>query len=242
MNRIPRLLAVMVMLLGLSGCGYIDYFLLPPPDDTAQELYEAGAEAMQDKDYMKAAEHFQRLKDRYPFSPYAARAEIGLGDAYFLDEQYIAASDAYVEFEALHPRHEMIEYVLFQIGMANYKSATAIDRPMDRIDTAIEYFRRVVEEFPDGKHASQARDYIVECRRKHAEHEIFVADFYWNLKRYGAAWTRYRHVVDNYTDLPEVVAYAEQRAKLAYLRHQKNVSDKEREREQGSWKQWFEWL
>jgi outer membrane protein assembly factor BamD len=232
----------MVMLFSLSGCGYIDYFLLPPPEDTAQELYEAGAEAMQEKDYMEAAERFQQLKDRYPFSPFAARAEIGLGDAYFLAEQYVAASDAYIEFEALHPRHEMIQYVLFQIGMANYNSATAIDKPMDRIHTAIEYFRRVVDEYPGTEYATKAEEHIVLCRRKLAEHEVFVADFYWNLERFGAAWERYRHVIENYADLPDVAAYAEARSKVAYLRHQQAASEEEREREQGSWKQWFKWL
>jgi outer membrane protein assembly factor BamD len=122
-------MAAMLMLFGLSGCGYIDYFLLPPPEDTAQELYEAGAEAMQEKDYLQAAERFQQLKDRYPFSPYAARAEIGLGDAYYLAEMYVAASDA-TSNSRLAPAHENIEYVLFQVVMANYSSATAIDKPM----------------------------------------------------------------------------------------------------------------
>jgi outer membrane protein assembly factor BamD len=235
-------MAAMLMLFGLSGCGYIDYFLLPPPEDTAQELYEAGAEAMQEKDYLQAAERFQQLKDRYPFSPYAARAEIGLGDAYYLAEMYVAASDAYIEFEALHPRHENIQYVLFQVGMANYSSATAIDKPMDRINTAIEYFRRIIEEYPDGQYAAQAAEYIVHCRRKLAEHEVFVADFYWKLERYGAAWERYRFVVENYTDLPDVVAYAEQRATVAYLRQQESNSEEQRETEQGSWKKWLDWL
>lgn len=244
MNTFSRLVAVVALLLGLalSGCGFIDYYFLPPAEDTAQELYELGVEAMAAKEYDDAAEAFQKLKDRFPFSPYAAKAEIGLGDAYYLGEEYALASDTYQEFEALHPRHEMIEYVLYQIGMSNYLSFSSIDKPLGRIDTAAEYFKRLIEAFPDSKYAPEAERYIVECRRKLAEHEIFVADFYWRSERYGAAWERYRYVAVNYADLPEVVAYAEKRAQLAYLRHQETLSDDERERIQGSWKQWFDWL
>lgn len=242
MNKLTRLFVIGVMLFGLSGCGFIDYYLLPPAEDTAQELYEAGVEAMAAKNYSDATEYFQKLKDRYPFSPYAPKAEIGLGDANFLDGEYPFAADVYQEFEALHPRHEMIEYVLYQIGMSNYLSFTSIDKPLNRIHTASEYFRRLVENYPDSKYASEAKHYIVECRRKLAEHEIFVADFYWRSERYGAAWERYLFVAVNYADLPEVVSYAGKRAQLAYLRHQQTLSEEERERIQGSWKQWFDWL
>lgn len=242
MNNALRLTATLVLLIGLTGCGFIDYYFLPPPEDTAQELYEAGVDSMQQKEYDNAAEYFQQLKDRYPFSPYAPKAEIGLGDAYYLDEEYVLASDAYQEFEALHPRHEMIEYVLYQIGLSNYMSFSSIDRPMDRIHTAMEYFRRLMEDYPGSKYVSEAQHYIVECRRRIAEHEIFVADFYWRAERYGAAWERYQYVMANFQDLPEVYDYAAKRSELAYLRHQKTTSEEERERIQGSWKDWFDWL
>ncbi len=242
MYKLSRLIVVVVMLASLSGCGFIDYYFLPPAEDTAQELYELGVESMAAKEYADAAEAFSKLKDRFPFSPYAAQAEIGLGDAYYLDGEYALASDTYQEFEALHPRHEMIEYVLYQIGMANFKSFSSIDKPLNRITTAAEYFRRLVEAFPNSKYAPEAESAIVECRRKLAEHEIFVADFYWRAERFGAAWERYRYVAVNYPDLPEVVSYAEKRAQLAYLRHQQTASEEERERIQGSWKEWFDWL
>lgn len=242
MKRIFGLACVVVMLLALPGCGLIDYYFLPAPEDTAQELYEAGMSSMQEKSYEDAAEYFQSLKDRFPFSPYTTKAELALADAWFLAEEYQLAADNYEEFEALHPRHEMIEYVLYQIGVTNYKMFTSIDRPQDTVAKAVEYFRRLKEAFPESKYVAQADAYLMECRRYMAEHEVFVADFYWRTERYGSAWERYTHVVENYQDLPDVVAYAEKRAKLSWLRHQESSSEGERERIQGSWKQWFDWL
>lgn len=49
-----RHLVLAACLLLLSGCGIIDYFFLPPPEDTAQELYEGANDAMQEKNYSQA--------------------------------------------------------------------------------------------------------------------------------------------------------------------------------------------
>ena len=236
------LLLMLLLLFFCSGCGIIDYFFLSPPEDTAQELAEAGYEAMHEKDYTNAIEYFTKLKDRYPFSPYTPMAEVSLGDAYFLDEQYKAAVETYKEFESLHPRHESIPYVLFQIGVANFKQFKSIDRPQDNMAEALEYFYRVKETFPDSKYAKAADKYILKCRRYQAEHEIFVADFYWRTEKYNSAWKRYEYVVENYQDLPDIIQYARRRGKLAYFLYQKKVSELKRKQEQGSWKQWFDWL
>ncbi|MDY7000961.1 MAG: outer membrane protein assembly factor BamD [Thermodesulfobacteriota bacterium] len=242
MNKLPRLFLTIALLMILPGCGFIDYFFLPPPEDTAQELFEAGQDAMKEKDYEDAAEYFTKLKDRYPFSPYTPSAELALGDAYFLDERFDEAVDAYKDFESMHPRHERIPYVLYQIGVSNYKQFKSIDMPQEHVAEALEYFLRLAEMFPDDPYAEEAKKYVQKCRRYLAEHEIFVADFYWRVERYGAAWKRYQRTALEFKDLPDVVDYALKRAEIAYLRFQKNRSEKERERIQGSWKQWFDWL
>ncbi|MEW5772082.1 MAG: outer membrane protein assembly factor BamD [Thermodesulfobacteriota bacterium] len=242
MHTSVRTALLALLLLMVSGCGVIDYFLLPPPEDTAQELFEAGQDAMKEKEYSRAAEYFARLKDRYPFSPYTPQAEIALGDAYFLDEDYSHAADAYREFETLHPRHEQIPYILFQIGKSLYRQFRSIDMPQAHVAEAVEHFTRLAEAYPDSKYTPEAREYVVKCRRYMAEHEVFVADFYWRSAHYSSAWRRYRYVSETFTDLPDVAQYAARRAELAYLRAQEDASQAERERVQGSWKQWFDWL
>ncbi|MFW5899880.1 MAG: outer membrane protein assembly factor BamD, partial [Desulfovermiculus sp.] len=122
----------LVLFLGigtLSGCGVIDAVFLKPPQDTALELLQAGNSAMGQEDYKQAISYYTKLKDRYPFSPYTAQAELRLADAYFLDKRYAAAENAYKEFESLHPGHEDIAYVLFRIGLSNYKQFKSIDLP-----------------------------------------------------------------------------------------------------------------
>ena len=74
MHRRARVALALALL--LSGCGIIDSYFLPVPLDTVQEIFEAGNDAMQEQDYVAAAQYYARVKDDFPFSPYAVEAEL----------------------------------------------------------------------------------------------------------------------------------------------------------------------
>ena len=82
----------------LSGCGLIDEYFLPVSEDTVQEIYENGNDAMRAGEYAKAAQSYARIKDDYPFSPYAIEAELSLADANFVNKKYREAAEAYRDF------------------------------------------------------------------------------------------------------------------------------------------------
>jgi outer membrane protein assembly factor BamD len=238
-----RAFSLALLLFGLSGCGFIDYYFLPPPDDTAQELWEAGREAMKEKRYTEAQEFFLKLKDHYPFSPYTPDGIIGLGDAYFMDDKFAPAADSYKEFESLHPRHEQIPYVLYQIGVSTYRKLESIDLPQDGLQEAIQYFTLLRDTYPDTQWGKDAGNWVVKCRTRMADHEIFIADFYWNTERFGAAWRRYMYVAENFKDLPDIVKYSKDKAQLSYLAYQKTLSEEERRKVEGSWRNFMKkWL
>lgn len=230
------------MLLLLSGCGIVDHYFLAPPEDTAQELAQGGFEAMEAKDYRRAITYFTKLKDRYPFSPYTSAAELTLGDAFFLSEQYEAAAQTYLEFESLHPGHESMPYVLFQIGMSYLKQFRSIDRPTDNLGLALQYFSRLQQAHPQSAQAADAERFILQARRHMAEHELYVADFYWRKKEFGPAWRRYKAVTETFADIPDIAEYAEKQSNFAYYRFQRQQSQKEREQREGSWKKIMKWL
>lgn len=241
-KSVLRFLVLTMLVASLSGCGIIDYFYLPPSEDTAQELFENGNDAMAEKDYMSAVEYYTKLRDQYPSSPYTLEAEISLGDAYFLDEEYILAAEAYKDFEEMHPRHQAIPYVLNQIALSDMKSYRSIDRPITALVEAVGYLQRVQESYPDTEYATRAAELIHACRNQMAQHELYIADFYERAGRYGAAWRRYVHVVENYADQEEEHAYAQQKAKTVYVDYLESMSTEERRQQEGSWKDYFDWL
>lgn len=237
-----RCLILALAIFALSGCGIIDLFYLPPAEDTAQEIYEAGNEAMSEKNYVRAVELYNKLKDTYPFSPYTIDAELSLGDAYFLDEEYELATESYKDFEALHPRNEAIPYVLYQTGMSLLKQFHSIDRATTELQEAYEYFDRLCQTYPDSPYTKSAEEHMLLCRKLMAEHELYIADVYWNMGKYGPAWRRYNYVADNFKDVPEVAEHAQEKSVAAFHRYRSEEAEQIRREREGNWRKWFNWL
>ena len=237
-----RNLVLALCLLLLPGCGILDYFLLPEPEERADELYEGANEAMQDQDYSRAATLYLKLKDNFPFSPYAIEAELSLGDALFLGENYPEAVEAYKDFESLHPRHDAIPYVIFQIGMANMKTFVSVDRPTTALQEALEYFGRLREMYPESEYTLRAVEESINARRYIAEHELYLGDVFYHMEQYGPAWKRYSYIVENFPDVPKVRDLAKRKELEAYYRYREQQSEAARLAIEGSWKKWFNWL
>ena len=236
------LMGMLLCSLALSGCAFIDEYFLPTAEDTVQEVFEAGNDAMREKNYKQAATYFGRIKEEHPFSPYALRAELALADAHFLDEEYWMAAEAYRDFETLHPRHEAIPYILYQLGVSLRKTYTSIDRSATEVKEAQEYFTRLQQEYPDTEYGRQAAEQIAACRKTLAQREIFIANVFWGMENYQAAHSRFQHVVETYPDAKEEADYARTKGEAAYLKFRQNNSQAIREYQEGSWKDWFRWL
>ena len=113
-----------ILMLGISGCdSYLVKFYFGDTfgkgssssvERSAEQLVMEGMQKMQKKDYEDAIKDFRQLKERYPYSKYAILAELKLGDAHFLNKDYADAAIAYEEFARLHPRNEVVPYVLYQ--------------------------------------------------------------------------------------------------------------------------------
>jgi len=106
----------------------------------------------------------------------------------------------------------------------------------------MEYFHSLREQYPDSPYAPAAADYIVKSRRHMADHELFVANFYWVNEQFGPAWHRYQFVVKNFQDLPEVAEYATRMSEMSYYEYQKTKAEQSRQESYGSWRQYFDWL
>ena len=241
-KKLLRSMVVACSVVWLSGCGIIDHFYLPPPEDTAQELFETANEYMAEKNYVAAAERYTKLREAYPFSPYTIDAELSLADAYFLDGEYNGAVEAYKDFESLHPRHKAVPYVLYQIGVARVKGFMSIDRPTNDLLEGYEYLDRLLNAFPNSEYDKAARDMQLEIRKLMAEHELYIADVFWHMEKYGPAWRRYTYVVENFPDVPEVTKHAATKATTAYHKYRQEQAKEVRQKREGSWKTWFRWL
>jgi len=183
--------------LQLLGCALFQ----AKEEKTARELAEEGTEAFRDKDYRKAIESFEKLKDWYPFSQYSILAELKLGDAHYHCREYEEAIFAYEEFESLHPKNEAVPYVVYQIGRCYFDRLQTIDRDQTMARETLQTFERLIRTYPASPYARKAEKHTKVCNRNLAKHEFYVGMFYYKSKHYKAALERFKTVIRSYPDL-----------------------------------------
>ena len=197
---IIQLFAAICVLLLLNGCA-LWHSLFGEEELTPAELMSQGMEEFNDGHFEKAAEMFQKIKDRYPYSKYATQAELKMADAQYEKELFDEAYDSYTEFEKLHPRNPDIPYVMFQKGMCNFRRVRSIDRDQTPTHKAQEDFERLIKRFRRSPYAEQARRKVRECYIKLAEHEEYVGNFYFKMGKYQPAMDRYIYLIEHYPDV-----------------------------------------
>jgi len=204
-RSIMRVVAVAFILGSLSGCvaaqSYIQDLFLDDPADTPQAYYERGMQKFEDEFYAPAIDYFEKVITRFPYSKYATLAELRIGESYFLDERYGPALLHLEEFERRHPRHERIEYVLYLAGMSYLKQIPTVDRTPVMAERSVERFDKLIDRFPEGQFAEEARPLRDQARAWLAEHTLMVGVFYYRDAEYWATWGRTMDVLENYRGL-----------------------------------------
>jgi outer membrane protein assembly factor BamD len=218
------LLLLPILILGISGCdSYLVKFYFgdtfgkgssSSTEKSAEQLALDGVQKMQKRDYEGAVKAFQQLKEHYPYSKYAILAELKLGDAHFQNKEYTDAAIAYEEFARLHPRNEVIPYVLYQIGMCHFLSFTTIDRDPEETRLAMESFQRLIQTYPNSEYTLKAKKQLFECQKRIVAHEFYVGRLYYVMGEFYAARERLEPINRNYPQAVKDLGYEEQVEKI----------------------------
>ncbi|MFC1610184.1 outer membrane protein assembly factor BamD [Myxococcota bacterium] len=242
-----RLVKVGICGLMVASCATT---LLRGKPKTAQDTYEVALEDLEDGLYPEAVAGFTELKTKYPYSKFAALADLRIADTHFERGKYVEAIDAYRAFLKYHPSHIEAAYAMFRIGESYYEQIPADwwflppSSEKDQASTrlAISAYRDLLARFPNlkkeeertrlekcqeiaGVPESEDRDKgdkandechnlirrqelvdrgqarLDECRRKLADHEMYVARFYFKRERFKAAAVRVEQILSNYGGL-----------------------------------------
>lgn len=197
--RFKKATVITILLILISGCSWWKSKVVPPSNP--EIMYEQGYKDYQKGSYEKAIESFQKLKEEYPLSELAIRAELGIADAHFSMEEYSHAENAYSFFANLHPANEYLSYVMYQIGMCHYKQLLSIDRDQTATKNALNEFEKLITRFPRSGFSVLAEKNIRDCKSLLAEHEFYVGEMYYKMKQYKAAMRRFENIAKNYAHL-----------------------------------------
>lgn len=215
MGKGVRLLALLAALaIAASGCSMLSAPQDKTRDWSAQRLYRAAKESLQNGDYETAIDYYEKLESRYPFGRLAEQAQLDVAYAYYKADEPASAVAAAERFIKLHPSHPNVDYAYYLKGLANFdQGKNLIDRIVKLDESARDTgaatqafadFRDLTERFPSSRYAKDARQRMLYLKNMLAAHEIHVARYYVKREAYVAAANRARYVVENYPTTPSV--------------------------------------
>ena len=187
------------LLLGCGGKG----MELKKIEGSPETLYRDGLARFNKGDYIEAQKKFEELKSSFPDSPpYTVLAELKVGDCHFLKKEYVEAIAAYEEFKKIHPSYEEIPYIQFQIGMSYFNQMLTLDRDQTPTRKALSSFEYLVASYPPSLFTEKAREKIDVCKKRLADHEFYVGNFYFTHGRFDAAARRFEGLLEKFPTVP----------------------------------------
>lgn len=200
-------LSTWILLFLVSSCVTTSSQQMPPPQSQAEAAFQRAERAMQRGDYLDANARYNTVRAQFPYSQFATLAELRLADAFFEDEKFISAISQYRNFIKLHPNHEKALYANWRIAESfagqmpkpffllppTHERELASSRDAER---ELEFFLR---KYPDTEYTVQARRKLAEVRRRLADHEMYVAQFYIKKDNFRASAMRLTYLLEKYS-------------------------------------------
>ena len=175
---------------------------------SAQKNYDRGVKELENKNWISASKYFGFIKTRFPYSKYAVLAELRLADAEFGADQYLEAIDSYRLFIKFHPTHEMVSngYASFRIGEGYYKQLSgdwwlfppSYEKDQSSTEDAANELKSFLDKYPDSPYRDKAKEIVAQVGKRLADHEWYVAQYYWNRGKPMGTVIRLRRLLERY--------------------------------------------
>lgn len=176
--------------------------------ETATQIFNSGEEALRKGNNSEAIKRFEALEVQYPLDPHAETAELHIIYAYYMAGEYPSAEAAADRYIHAHPTSPHIDYAYYMMGLSNYfqnlgvfERIFTIDlatRDLEQMKKSFNNFAMIVRIFPQSQYAAPAHQYLIYLRNVMANHELQVAQYYYNRKAYVAAVNRANTVVRHF--------------------------------------------
>lgn len=197
MMQTLKFLPFLLVFLGLIGCSTMD-----KKSDTPDGAFSIAEEFDKDERYEEAIRRYTEVKNKFPYSNFATKAELAIADVYFKQESYPEAQVSYQAFRELHPKHPQTDYVMFRIGLSYHNQLpSSLDRDLTVAQEVIESFDDLMKRFPSSQYVNEAAEKKLETLKMLAGKEEYIAAFYFKREMFNSALTRYETLIAKYPKL-----------------------------------------
>ena len=165
---------------------------------SAEDIYNNGIDALNQKRYRTAVTQFDAVEQNYPYSSWAVNAQLMHGYTEYLQNNYTEAVGSLDRYTQLHPSSASAAYAYYLRALCYYEQIADIQRDQKGTEQAMVALQDVVNRYPGTAYARDAALKIDLCRDHLAGKEMEIGRWYEGQKLYPAAINRFQHVVDDY--------------------------------------------
>lgn len=188
-----------------SGCGSTQTAALTY-SESARRDFENAQGAFESDDCLTATPLFQHVRREYPYSRYAALAELRIADCELKEQHYTEAIRAYRAFIRQRPTHADVDTANFAIARAYFQqmpqelflSPPPEQRDQAQTRSALRVVRRFLLDYPESEHIEEAQRIERQVLSLLARHELYVANYYLIRDRPQATIARIQTLLEQY--------------------------------------------
>lgn len=213
--KIQRFISIFINILLLIGA--ISCKTTPISEMSQDDGISRIREVFKDENWSDVISAVDEYKARYPYSKNNPEAELMQANAYYLSGKLPEAVAAYEDFARKNPINSNVPFAYYRIAKSHDAQAPEeVDREQASAKKAITRYQYYVKNYPNTEHVAEAKERITVLTRRLAEHETFVARFYWKKDLYSGALTRYLGIIKNYSEYNDLKKEAIERAAVCY--------------------------
>ncbi len=187
--------------------------------NTPEGIYKLAEFYRKQDRFEEAIAQYKSLSNKHPYSKLAIDAELRVADCHYDKEEFAEAFASYKSFKELHPRHPSVDYVVYRAAESlREQLPSTVDRDLSQATTAISLYDELLVNYPRSTHFNESKEKKLKLIQMLADKEIYVADFYFQQKKYISALTRYEMFLNTFPQnikTPYVLLSAAQSAKKA---------------------------
>jgi outer membrane protein assembly factor BamD len=163
--------------------------------DNARRAYVDALEEFYDEDCFESEPMMRNVRRQFPYSRFAALADLRIADCNLRDGKYAEAIEAYNQFVRYRPSHPEVPYARFMAASANFEqipsewllSPPAHERDQHFAHESLRLLRRFMLDFPSDPLVPRAQRMARQAVELLAAHELYVATFYLDREHPRAA-------------------------------------------------------
>lgn len=152
----------------------------------------------------EAAKKFSAVDRQFPYSDWARKSLIMGTYVNYLKQDYQDAINSAKRFIERYPKDNDAAYAYYMIGLSYYAQIPDVERDQETAKSCILAMFDLIDHYPDSKFVPDALTKIYYSREHLAGYEMHIARYYQTNKNYLAALSRYKVVIDQYSDTNQI--------------------------------------